>query len=120
MKKIIAFTIISSFFLFHSFSEIINWKGMELGIAPNPKWLKSYITKNDEKLLRKKFNITSNEKIIVSSASAKSLETARAGSQIEAQAQVSKLTEKVRLEFIYEYWLEDSEKGFTVYSIYSF
>ena len=93
---------------------------MESDMAQNPKWLTSYITKKDEKLLRKKFDISSNEKIIVASATAKSLEMARSASQIEAQAQASQQTGKVRLEFIYEFWQEDSEEGFTVYSIYSF
>lgn len=120
MKKITVFTIVIFLVSFHSFSEIISWKGMELGLSPNPKWLESYIKNNDKKQLRKKFDIPVSEKVVVGSARAESLEEARSASQLDAQTKAAGSgTQKVRLQFIYEYWEEDDKKGFTVYSVYA-
>ena len=122
MKKITLSVIVILLVSFHAFSEIVKWKGMEMGLSRNPKWLSSYISKNNEKALRKKFELDSSEKIILGKGQAAFLETARSASLLDAQKKVSELqaSGKIRLQFIYEYWEEDDEEGFTVYSIYTY
>ena len=122
MKKITVFTIVIFLVSFHSFSEIISWKGMEMGLPQNPKWLQLYKSSKNEKILRKKFDIDKDEKVLVGIASAPSLEEARLASQLDSEAQAAaiKTEGKIRLNFIYEFWEEDDKKGFCVYSIYTF
>ena len=122
MKKITFFTIVFFLISFHSFSEIVNWKGMEMGLPKNPKWLQLYKSAKNEKLLRKKFDIDKSERIVVGISSAASLEEARSASQLEAQAEAAALqkNKKNRLLPIYEYWEEDDKTGFIVYSIYTY
>jgi hypothetical protein len=121
MKKITLFTIVILLVSFHSFSEIVNWKGMEMGIEQNPKWLSAYTQQHNEKLLRKKFDVDKTEKVIVGIGNASSLESARTGSQLDGQKKASELNQngKVRLQPVYEFWQEDDKNGFTVYSVYT-
>ena len=120
MKKQLIFVLLFLSIKFYFFSDIINWKGMEFGHEKVPKWLKSYTTKNDEKIIRKKFDIDSTQSVLVGIGNAATLENARHLSYIDVQSKISKniSIKKTRLMFIYEYWLEDSEKGFIVYSVY--
>lgn len=116
MKKQLIFVLLFLSIKFYFFSDIINWKGMEFGHEKVPKWLKAYITKNDEKIIRKKFDIDSTQSVLVGIGNAATLENARHLSYIDVQSKIK----KTRLMFIYEYWLEDSEKGFIVYSVYAY
>lgn len=122
MKKITLFTIVSFLISFHAFSEIVRWKGMEMGLPKNPKWLQLYKVAKNEKLLRKKFDIDKAEKVVVGIAAAPFLEKARSASQIDAQSKAADLQKdkKNRLVPVYEYWEEDDKNGFTVYSVYTF
>ena len=122
MKKQLIFVLLFLSIKFYFFSDIINWKGMEFGHEKVPKWLKSYITKNDEKIIRKKFDIDNSQNVVVGIGNAETLENARHFSHMDAQSKISKkLTiKKTRFIYIYEYWLEDSEKGFIVYSVYAY
>lgn len=122
MKKITLFTIVSFLFSFHVFSEIIRWKGMEMGLPENPKWLESYILEHNEKPLRKKFSMSKDESIVVGLGSAADLESARSISQLDAQKKAadSQKDKKNRLVPVYEYWEEDDEKGFRLYSVYTY
>lgn len=122
MKKTVFFTIVIFLFSFHSFSEIVSWKGMEMGLPQNPKWLQLYKAAKNEKLLRKKFDIDKAEKVVVGIAAAPYLEEARSASQFDAQSKVAVLQKdkKNRLVPVYEYWEEDDKNGFTVYSVYTF
>ena len=109
------------------FSEIISWKGMEFGLDSCPVWLEKYLEKKNEKPLRKKFGIEKSKSVIVGVASGKTLEAARHFSQSDAlgkyfssfdEADETKVAQA--LVFVYEFWSEDSENGFCVYSVYSF
>lgn len=122
MKKTVFFTIVIFLFSFHSFSEIVSWKGMEMGLPQNPKWLQLYKAAKNEKLLRKKFDIDKAEKVVVGIAAAPYLEEARSASQFDAQSKAAALQKdkKNRLVPVYEYWEEDDKNGFTVYSVYTF
>ena len=94
---------------------------MELGQAPEPAWLKAYITEKNEKLIRRKFDIRRNQALIVGYGNSSSLDTARTASQIDAQNQLYNNIGKkksIRFVFLYEYWFEDSDSGYNVYSIY--
>lgn len=124
MKKKIVLIQLMLILNFYSFSEIISWKGMEIGLSPDPKWLKSYLIRKDEKLLRKKFDVEKNQSIICGLGKADFLEEARTISQLDAQRKledkIGKKQRNLNFDFLYEYWLEDSESGYTVYSIYSY
>lgn len=102
---------------FCSFAEIVSWKGMEMGLPLNPKWVKNYRQKKDERLLRKKFCLSASDRLAVGVGKAQDLETARSISQIDAQNAAAKAA---RLEPLGEYWEEDSDLGFVVFSFYSF
>ena len=93
---------------------------MEAGLDPKPNWLQAYLLKNNEKPLRKKFDVDKTEKVIVGIGKAESLETARTASQLDAQKKAAEAsnTARVRLQPVYEFWQEDDEEGFTVYSVY--
>ena len=122
MKRIILLCLITVFLNFHFFSEIINWKGMEVGIDPNPRWLQNYINNKNDKLLRKKFDIPKSKRIIIGIGQSTDITNARYLSQINAQQQLNQESEKgksVNLEFIYEYWMEDDKTGISVYSVYA-
>ena len=122
MKRKILFFLITVFLNFHFFSEIVNWEGMEVGTNPYPQWLKNYINNKNEKLLRKKFDIEKSKNILIGIGKSDDITKARYFSQIDAQQKFSEHTgreKKTRLEFIYEYWMEDDETGFLVYSIYA-
>ena len=95
---------------------------MEVGTNPYPQWLQNYIDKKNEKLLRKKFDIEKSKNIIIGIGKSDDITKARYFSQIDAQQIFSQHAEKEKkshLEFIYEYWMEDDETGFLVYSIYA-
>ena len=126
------------------FSEIVSWKGMEMGAPQNPKWLKAWRAKGDERALRKKFDAEPGSTIIVGVGRDGSLEGARTAAQLDAQGRLAQnengaKTEKAaaktsgaqnaaakaaqnvaaaRLEFLGEYWEEDDQSGFTVWSVY--
>ena len=122
MKRIILLCLLTVFLNFHFFSEIINWKGMEVGIDPNPRWLQNYINNKNDKLLRKKFDIPKSKRIIFGIGQSTDITNARYLSQINAQQQLNQESEKgksVNLEFIYEYWMEDDKTGISVYSVYA-
>ena len=120
MKKALLFLAILQAAFFCSFSEIVSWKGMELGLDRNPKWLKAWRSKGDERPLRKKFDIEKDKKAIVGFGQADSLESARSASQIDAQGQAEKLLSRgaIRLEPLYEFWQEDDRQGYSVWSLY--
>ena len=122
MKKITLFIIVAFLISFHAFSEIVKWKGMEMGLPQNPKWLETYILNHNEKLLRKKVGIAKDECVLVGVGCAADLETARSLSQLDGQNKASDLQKdkKNRLVPVYEYWEEDDEKGFCVYSVYTY
>ena len=46
MKKAFFVLAILSIASLHSFAEIVSWKGMEMDVPPNPKWLKSLTLRN--------------------------------------------------------------------------
>ena len=122
MKRIILLCLLTVFLNFHFFSEIINWKGMEVGIDPNPRWLQNYINNKNDKLLRKKFDIPKSKRIIIGIGQSTDITNARYLSQINAQQQLNQESEKgksVNLEIIYEYWMEDDKTGISVYSVYA-
>ena len=107
-----------------AFSEIISWKGMEFGLDSCPVWLEKYLDKKNEKPLRRKFGIEKSKTVVVGVASAESLEAAREFSQTDAIkkyfASIKENQVAQSLIFVYEFWSEDSEDGFCVYSVYSF
>lgn len=114
------------FFLLSSFcfSEIVSWKGMEFGLDSCPVWLEKYLEKNNERPLRKKFGIEKSKSVVVGVASGKNLEEARHFSQSDALRKYFSSFDETQvaqaLVFVYEFWNEDSENGFTVFSVYSF
>lgn len=111
---------------FCSFAEVVSWKGMEMGAAQNPKWLKAWRTKGDERLLRKKFGAEDSSAIIVGFGRADSLEGARTLSQLDAQKQLAQKSSAAtgepagaaRLQFLGEYWEEDDQDGYSLWSVY--
>ena len=120
MKKAFFVLAILSIASLHSFAEIVSWKGMEMDVPPNPKWLKAWRNKGDERLLRKKFDVEKSSRVIVGFGTADSLEGARAAAQLDAQkkAAASGAVQATRLEYLGEYWEEDDQKGFFVWSAY--
>lgn len=120
MKKAFFVLAILSIASLHSFAEIVSWKGMEMDVPPNPKWLKAWRNKGDERLLRKKFDVEKSSRVIVGFGTADSLEGARATAQLDAQKKASDsgTVQATRLEYLGEYWEEDDQKGFFVWSAY--
>ena len=120
MKKAFFVLAILSIASLHSFAEIVSWKGMEMDVPPNPKWLKAWRNKGDERLLRKKFDVEKSSRVVVGFGTADSLEGARAAAQLDAQkkAAASGGVQATRLEYLGEYWEEDDQKGFFVWSAY--
>ena len=120
MKKAFFVLVILSIASLHSFAEIVSWKGMEMDVPPNPKWLKAWRNKGDERLLRKKFDVEKSSRVVVGFGTADSLEGARAAAQLDAQkkAAASGAVQATRLEYLGEYWEEDDQKGFFVWSVY--
>ncbi len=120
MKKAFFVLAILSIASLHSFAEIVSWKGMEMDVPPNPKWLKAWRNKGDERLLRKKFDVEKSSRVVVGFGTADSLEGARAAAQLDAQkkAAASGAVQATRLEYLGEYWEEDDQKGFFVWSAY--
>ena len=120
MKKAFFVLVILSIASLHSFAEIVSWKGMEMDVPPNPKWLKTWRNKGDERLLRKKFDVEKSSRVVVGFGTADSLEGARAAAQLDAQkkAAASGAVQATRLEYLGEYWEEDDQKGFFVWSAY--
>ncbi|MEE0886339.1 MAG: hypothetical protein UIB61_05490 [Treponema sp.] len=114
------------FFLLGSiaFSEIVSWKGMEFGLDSCPVWLEKYLDKKNEKPLRRKFGIERSKSVVVGVGSGESLESARSFSQTDAIkkyfASIKENQVAQSLCFVYEFWNEDSDSGFTVFSIYTF
>ena len=107
-----------------AFSEIVSWKGMEFGLDSCPVWLEKYLDKKNEKPFRRKFAIEKSKTVVVGVASGESLEAAREFSQTDAIkkyfASIKENQVAQSLTFVYEFWNEDSEDGFCVYSVYSF
>ena len=128
MKKAALVLAISIAASFCSFAEIVSWKGMEMGLPLNPKWVRAYRQKKDERPLRKKFDLSASDRLAVGVGKADDLETARSLSQVDAEGQLADLkssgqdalVKAARLEPLGEYWEEDSDLGFTVYSFYSY
>ncbi len=128
MKKILVLFLLLLIPYF-SFSEIISWKGMELGLDPYPEYLKKYVEKHDEKAVRKKFDVGKKKLLFYGTGTSSSLEEARtlAGFDCKKKILKSKKTGTSDgavaavngLEFVYEYWEEDSESGYKVWQIYS-
>ena len=120
MKKAFFVLAILSIASLYSFAEIVSWKGMEMDVPPNPKWLKAWRNKGDERLLRKKFDVEKSSRVVVGFGTADSLEGARAAAQLDAQkkAAASGAVQATRLEYLGEYWEEDDQKGFFVWSVY--
>lgn len=98
------------------FAELVSWKGMELDVNPRPKWLFKYIKSRNAKPIRNRFELSPSSSVVLGIGTAESLETARTASQINAQQFAG--NGRANLQPLYEYWEEDSEKGFTVYSLY--
>lgn len=124
---------------FCSFAEIVSWKGMEMGLAQNPKWLKAYKAKGDERLLRKKFAAQKSCRVVVAFGQDNSLEAARAASQLDAckkyldagqesgqppasgqAGQKSLSVAAARLQFLGDYWERDDLLGYSVWSVYEY
>ncbi len=99
-----------------AFSEIVDWKGVEHGLEARPKWVFKYIKGGNEKAVRSRFGVAANSKIVLGVGRSRDLEKARTASQLEAQKKAANISPN--LLFLYEYWEEDDETGFTVYSIY--
>lgn len=120
MKKAFFVLAILSIASLHSFAEIVSWKGMEMDVPPNPKWLKAWRNKGDERLLRKKFDVEKSSRVVVGFGTADSLEGARAAAQLDAQKKAADSgdVQATRLEYLGEYWEEDDQKGFFVWSAY--
>ena len=120
MKKAFFVLAILSVASLHSFAEIVSWKGMEMDVPPNPKWLKAWRNKGDERLLRKKFDVEKSSRVVVGFGTADSLEGARAAAQLDAQKKAADSggVQATRLEYLGEYWEEDDQKGFFVWSAY--
>ena len=106
-----------SFSMASAFAELVSWKGMEFDVNPRPKWLFKYIKSRNEKPIRNRFELSPSSSVVLGIGTAESLETARTASQINAQ-QLGASDGRANLQPLYEYWEEDSEKGFTVYSLY--
>ena len=100
-----------------AFPEIVEWKGMELGLDARPKWLFKYIKGGNEKAVRNKFGVAPSSKIVLGVGRAYDLEKARAASQLDAQKKAAGVS-SASLAFLHEYWEEDDETGFAVYSLY--
>ena len=102
---------------------------MELGLDPYPEYLKQYLEENDEKAVRKKFDVGKKKKLFYGIGISSSLEGARTISEFDCKKKIMKSRKTASsgasaaihgLEFVYEYWEEDSETGYKVWQIYSY
>ena len=98
-----------------AFAELQDWKGMEMGLSPRPKWLFSYIENGSEKAARKKFEVPAANALVLGVGKSDDLEKARSVSQLDAQKKASAAS---NISFLYEYWEFDEDDIYTVYSLY--
>jgi len=102
-----------------AFSEIVSWKGMEHGLDARPKWFFKYVKSGKEKPIKKRFELDSESGLILGIGKGGDLETARTASQMEVQKKAAVQSQIiVSLTPLYEYWEEDDEEGYAVYSLY--
>lgn len=131
MKKIL---LVSLLFLSFSsaFAKIVDWKGKEMGAECNPKWLKNYVQKNDEKALRKKFDLEKSDLVIMGYSASTQKENAQYESEAKALLKIQKevnknLKEKkneasivvLGTEKIFDYWVQNEDGNFHYYCFYS-
>ena len=124
--KVLKLVLILAAASFCSFAEIVSWKGMEMGLAQNPKWLKAWRSKGDERALRNKFDVEKTKSVVVGFGQADSLEGARTNAQLDADRQLAQsktaasgeAANAARLEYLGEYWEEDDQKGYSLWSVY--
>lgn len=127
MKKSFAFCLMC-FLCLAVFSEVIAWKGQEFGHEENPHWLAAYLKNKNEKPLRKKFALASNEIIFCGIAKDSFLENARYMATLQCQQDAmnylstqNKKTVTVVLqgmEFITEFWVQSDDGVYTMYAFY--
>lgn len=122
MKKNVMLLIIS-FFLISVQAEIIEWKGMEFGKEQNPKWLSNFVKKSDERLLRKKFEISKEYAIFFGVGNDSSLVSAQNCAYSDCMEKISARNDSNvfllnTLLPVYEFWELDDYSGYTVYCVY--
>lgn len=120
MKKLVSL-ILFLFFVISVNAEIIDWKGSELGIPSSPAWLTQFKETGKISVLRKKFDIDRTSKVIIGFGKSDELEEAKYLSEMNATKTFSKLLKdnsKAKMVFVYEYWEQDDEEIYAVYSIY--
>lgn len=120
MKKLVSL-ILFLFFVSSVSAEIIDWKGSELGIPSSPAWLTQFKESGRISVLRKKFDIDRTSKIIMGIGKSEELENAKYSAEMKATKSFDehfKDNNKAKMVFVYEYWEQDDEENYTVYSIY--
>ena len=128
MKKrlvFIFFCLIASYL----FAERIDWKGKEMGMKPNPAWLSTYLKKNEEKNIRRKFDIDKNAVIFYAISEDLSLENAKYTAEMDCRKKVLeylKESNKNRdvinvsgMERVTDYWEKDSDGTYKFYVFYT-
>ena len=129
MKKKLIFCLLP-FFCFFAASEIISWKGMEMGMEKSPSWLTLYLKNKDETKLRKKFELDENENIFYASSESESLENARYAAEMQCRKKMLDFRRKAKnadgkvqqvsgMEQLTEYWERDSEGIYKIYVFYT-
>ncbi len=128
MKKKL-FLCIISFLCFFATSEIVSWKGMELGAEKSPSWLTRYVNKKDETYLRKKFDLDEDEIIFCASSESESLEAARYIAEMKCRREMLDYRQKFNkemvgqrvsgMESLTEYWEHNSGGIYTIYVFYT-
>ena len=109
--------------------RIISWRGKEMGAESRPKWLTSYIEKNNEKEIRKKFEVEKNELIFFESADDYVLENARYTAEMLCRKKILDYKNKLKnktdktirisgMQLLTEYWEQYEDKSYRVYIFY--
>jgi hypothetical protein len=131
MKKFISILLIffcCSLFAFAK-QKVISWKGKEMGAESSPKWLLSYIEKNNEKEIRKKFEIEKNELIFFETADDFVLENAKYTAEMLCRKKILDYKNELRnksdktlrisgMQLLTEYWEQYEDKSYRVYVFY--
>ncbi|MCR5494573.1 MAG: hypothetical protein K6F15_02960 [Treponema sp.] len=139
MKKIL-FLLLACLSIFaYSETVISDWKGAELGLSENPRWLKAYNKNENVEKIRSAFSIAKDDLIFVGEAEDEDSHAASLKARNKAQLKAAK---KLTPDFskdasafmvkglipVYSFWIEYSELSsdeeiekswYKVYEIYS-
>ena len=127
MKKSLSVIFLFLFSVFSVFTEefIVDYKGMANGMDAWPKWLTQLFDDDSSKLLRKKFKLSSTDRIFYASEEDENFDVAKEKAKLSAAKKAAEGTGKDSVSIlsgltpVTDFWqiIEDdrSKKKYTVY-----